>query len=90
MALLQSSVTVGASPVLLIRSILGGSQVRIINGGGSDLYIGGSNVTTTNGKRLKAYEEAVYDLPTSTRFYGVIASGRQSVTIQEITTAEEV
>ena len=68
----QVSVTTSATQIVASNSSR--RSVIIRNQGGTDMYIGGSTVTTSNGLLLKASETITLDRNTAA-IYGVVASG---------------
>lgn len=70
MAVIAERVTVGTSPTLLVGNFRGGVAIKAA----SDIYLGGDDVTTSNGFLLAAGQ--VYDdiVRPSDYLYGRVAS----------------
>lgn len=71
MAVSAERVTVGTTATLLVGGLRGGVAIKAA----SDIYVGGDDVTTSNGWLLSAgqvYEDTVQP---SDYLYGVVASG---------------
>lgn len=85
MALINSTVIVGDTPTLLAGADKGRRFVAFSNSSGAHIHLGGSTVTVTNGMRLDNNEDIEFqqqhpnDHTPGQAWYGVVASGTQSV-----------
>ncbi len=69
------AVSVGTTPVQLITS--GSRVVSIYNNGSDVVYLGGSNVDSTNGMPLKAGERLTIYVTDYARLYAVAGSPQE-------------
>lgn len=76
-------VSIGATATLIAAARPGRSSVTIVNGGTTDVFIGGSGVTTTTGMLLSGTKGQLITIPTSGAVYGVVATGTESVSEME-------
>jgi len=77
----SAAVTVGTTATLLFAADNKNRNIYIHNGGGAKVYIGGSNVTTSNGYHLANNESFDVFIPLGETFYGVVASGTNDVIV---------
>lgn len=76
--ILHSQVTIGTEPVLIATGLVGASYVYLHSPtGGNSVYIGNSNVSTTNGFALPKDEMHQVWLPEADKLYAVVASGTE-------------
>ena len=87
MPISSSTVTVGTTPTLLADEKRGRRRIIIDNESGSDVHVGGFDVTVTAGIHLEHKEsiQVVQQFPNdksaAQAFYGVVASGTQDVSV---------
>lgn len=75
------AVTVGTTATLIVAADDKNRHVYVHNGGGSKIYIGGSDVTTTNGYHIANNESADLFVPTNETLYAVVASGTNAINV---------
>lgn len=91
MALSSSVVTVGTTPTLIGTPGAGrGVLAFCVPAGGAQVYVGGSNVTTTNGVPLTAgtpvwMTSQMGSVVAGETWYAIVASGTQALNIVEET-----
>lgn len=76
--------TVTSTATEIVPSRLGRAGIKITKIGSQDLYIGCSNVTTTNGELIAGGCGAYLVLPTTDAVYGIVAAGDIRVSYVEI------
>ena len=79
----QTSVTTSVTPLLVTRSSRVGVIIVNITGSAA-IYIGNSNVTSSNGHFLPGTSGASVYIPITCPIYAVSASGTQTVSVMEI------
>lgn len=96
MAVRTSVVTVTTDPTLLgTPSLNGALRVRLDISAGlaaADIFVGGSNVTTSNGRALSSTTNEVMSIDTTAPslkqaaqpYYATVASGTESVQLTEV------
>ena len=77
----SSTITVTTTATLLVASTATATRHIYINPGANDTYIGGSNVTSTNGVVLPKSTIAEIVLPPLNALYGITASGSHDINI---------
>lgn len=75
--------TIGTTPTLIVAKRTGRDTVVIENTGTTAVYLGASNVSTTNGLLLPGVVGASVALETTDAVYGIVASGTQVVAAVE-------
>ena len=91
MAVTTSSVTVGTTATALCGTDPKRRTLIIHNAHSSKVYLGGPNVTTSNGMHLDNDEKIVLtnniasDGTAKNAFYAVVSSGTASVSLMEVT-----
>lgn len=79
------SVTVGATAVLLSVSTKSERNAIAVQApSGSDIFVGGSDVTTANGLKIAAGTMQAFDLKKSSNIYGIAAGAGNDVRIMEV------
>jgi hypothetical protein len=85
MSVKQSKVTVGITPTLLNtfadKDNSYGNHVAVYVPAGATVYLGGSDVSTTNGFPLVGPDRAAFDINPGDALYGVVASATASVNV---------
>ena len=87
MPITSSVVTVGTTPTLLAGEFRGRRRIIIDNESGSDVHVGGFDVTVTAGIHLENKEsiqivqQFANDKSAAQAFYGVVAQGTQNVSV---------
>ncbi len=76
----SAQVSVGTTATLLVAANFMDQTVWIHNSGGA-LYIGASNVTTTNGYKLDTDDKMELPVGDNEGLYGIVASGTNTVFI---------
>lgn len=90
MAVASAAVTVADTATVVAAVSAGRRRFIIKNPGSTTVYIGGSNVSTTNGFPLRQYDtfEVVQanssDTSAKQAYYGIVATGTQSVNIVSV------
>jgi hypothetical protein len=83
--LATGQVSVGSSATLIAGARPGRRSLTVVMlGGGTDVYLGVSGVTTGTGTLLLGVKGAAYDLPTTAAVYGVVGSGSANVSFHEV------
>ena len=77
----STAVTVATTATVVVSADNKNRDVYIHNSGGSKIYLGGSDVTTTNGYHLANTESAAFFLPLGETIYGVVAAGTNVVNV---------
>ncbi len=76
--IIASQKTVGTEPVLIATGLVGASYVYLHSPtGGNTVYIGNSDVTTSNGFALPKDEMHQIWLPEADKLYAVVGSGTE-------------
>jgi len=82
-----AAVSVGTSATSLLAASAGRLSARFYNPGPTDVYLGGSGVTTANGCiKIGSGETWVETDAAAAAWYGIVASGTQSVRVQGVST----
>jgi hypothetical protein len=76
--MISTVVTVTNAPTLIVPKDDKPRTVYLHNSAGTTVYIGGSEVTTTNGFHLGNGESQDLFVPTNEQVYGIVASGSPS------------
>jgi hypothetical protein len=82
MSIRSTVVTVGTTPTFLSAGGQGAGELRTIivrNDSGFDVFIGGDDVTTSNGMRLPSGSDKTLDLDVGDNLYACVSSGTQPV-----------
>ena len=79
--MISKAVTVSTTATLICPSDDKHRVVYIHNGGGSKIYIGGSDVSTTNGFHLANNENVTIEVPTRETLHAVVASSTNVVNV---------
>jgi hypothetical protein len=78
--IIASQKTVGTEPVLIATGLVGASYVYLHSPtGGNTVYIGNSDVTTSNGFALPKDEMHQIWLPEADKLYAVVGSGTETL-----------
>jgi hypothetical protein len=78
--IIASQKTVTATPVLIATGLVGASYVYLHSPtGGNTVYIGNSDVTTSNGFALPKDEMHQIWLPEADKLYAVVGSGTETL-----------
>ncbi len=75
--------TVATTATLIAAARTGRVSITIINGGTTDVLVGGSGVTTANGLLLTGTKGASVTINTSAAVYGIVGTGTQAVSYLE-------
>lgn len=75
------SVNVGASPTLLLEALAGDMDVWLMPGGNVTYFIGGDDVTTSNGLRLSAEDQFHSKVRPGDELWGIVGSGSESIRV---------
>ena len=75
----SSAITVTTTATLLMAATQTATRHIYINPGANDTYIGGSNVTSTDGVVLPKNAVAEIVLPPLNALYGITASGSHTI-----------
>lgn len=73
--MISSTVTVTSTATLLVASTPTATRQIWLEAVGNDLYIGGSNVTTSTGLTIKNGERLCFELPPLNSLYAVVNTG---------------
>ena len=76
-------VSVSNSPTQIVAARANRASVTIVNEGTTDIYIGGSSVTTSTGVLLVGIKGAAIRMDTTVEVYGITSSGSQTVSYEE-------
>lgn len=83
-SIVTGQVTVASTATQIAAERSARKGIVIINNGTSDVYIGTSGVTTSNGLLLLGVKGASIVMETTAAVYGIVASGTNDVTYMEI------
>lgn len=72
-----------STPTLLVQARQGRRRVLITQHGTTDVYLGASNVSTTNGLLLTGTKGTTVILESTADIYAVVAAGTQRVSCLE-------
>lgn len=75
------AVSITTSATQIVNGDNQNRNIYIHNGGGSKIYLGGSDVTTSNGYHLANNESVSILLPIGESIFGVVASGTNDITV---------
>ena len=75
----SAQVSVGTTATLLVAASTFDQTVWLHNSGGGGLYIGASNVTTSNGYKLDNDDKMELPVGDNEPLYGIVASGTNTV-----------
>lgn len=75
--------TVGTTATVIAAARPGRKTITIVNGGTTDVYVGGASVTTSTGVLLTGTKGAGFTVDTEGPVYGIVASGTQAVSYLE-------
>ena len=78
-----NQVSVLATATLIAAARAGRSMITIVNGGTTDVFVGGSGVTAGTGVLLVGIKGASITIPTSGAVYGITGGGSQAVSFLE-------
>lgn len=81
--LITNQVTVAATATLIAASRPGRRQVVIVQLGATDVYLGGSAVSTTTGLLLTGTKGTTITIETTGAIYGIVAAATQAVSVAE-------
>ena len=79
MALLSKVVSCTTSPTLVFNAGASGSLMNLHNSSGAVIYIGGSDVSSTNGYHLNSAESLTLTLLPGNSLYGSTGSGAKDL-----------
>lgn len=77
-------ITVASTATLISAQRTDRKGIVVINNGTSDVFVGSSGVTTSNGLLLLGVKGASIVMETTAAVYGIVASGTSNVTYMEI------
>lgn len=77
----SSSITVGTTAVVIVSADDLNREVYLHNAGGGKVYLGGSDVTSTNGFHLANAESMTMKIPVQEKLYAISASGTNAVIV---------
>lgn len=80
-----NQVSVGASATLIVTANASRKRVTIVQHGTTDVYLGGSGVTTSTGALLAGTKGNQLIFRGDDAIYGIVASGTQTVSYTEET-----
>jgi hypothetical protein len=76
----HGQLTVGTTPTKITTGVVGASHLYLhAPAGGNTIYVGGADVTTTNGLELHKGTTITLWLPESAVIYAVVASGTETL-----------
>jgi len=75
----SSLITIATTPTLIIEKDDLNRTIYIHNAGGAKIYVGGSDVTTSNGFHIGNGESQEFFLREKERLYGCVASGTNEI-----------
>lgn len=78
-----NQVSVTTSSTLIVASRVGRRGLTIVNHGTTDVYIGVTGLTTSNGLLLVGVKGAGISLETEAAIYGIVGTGTQTVSYLE-------
>lgn len=81
--LITNQVTVSTTATLLLASRPGRRQAVLVQLGTTDVFIGGSAVTTTTGVLLTGTKGATLTIETTGAIYGIVGAATQAVSVAE-------
>lgn len=79
--MISKAVTVETTATLICPADDKHRVVYIHNASGAKVYIGGSDVSTTNGFHLANSESVTIEVPTSETVYAIVATGSQAISV---------
>lgn len=79
--MISKAVSVTTSPTLIVPADNIPRTVYIHNGGGAKVYLGGADVSTSNGFHLGNGESQDLFVPTNEKLYGIVASSTNTVNV---------
>lgn len=79
-----NQVSVASTATQIVAARASRRSLLIVNHGTTDVYIGGSGVTTANGVLLKGTAGTGITIPTNAEVYAIVGSGTQTVSFIEI------
>ena len=79
MALLSKVVSCTTSPTLVFNAGASGSLMNLHNSSGTVIYLGGSDVSSTNGYHLSTAESLTLTLLPGNSLYGLAGSGTKDL-----------
>lgn len=77
----STNITVGTTAVIAVSADNKYRQVYVHNAGGGKVYVGGSNVSTTNGFHIANAEAATFEVPINETLYAISASGTNELIV---------
>jgi hypothetical protein len=77
----SAKVTVTTSPTLVVPKDDKPRTIYIHNSAGVIIYLGGANVTTSNGYHLGNGESQELFVPTNETLYGIVAAGTHDLKV---------
>jgi hypothetical protein len=80
-SVIQATITTTAT--LLAPANTARNGVAITNLGTTDIYLGGSGVTTANGALLVGTKGTSKFIPTKAAVYGIVGAGSQAVSVED-------
>jgi len=75
--------TVATTATVIAPARPGRKTITIVNGGTTDVYVGGAAVTTSTGFLLTGTKGAGFTVDTEGPVYGIVGSGTQAVSYLE-------
>lgn len=75
------TVTVGTTAVLVVDADDKNREVYLHNAGGGKVYLGGANVTASDGFHVANAESVTVQVPLKEKLYGISASGTNAVIV---------
>ena len=79
--MISKAVTVETDATLIVPADDRQREIYIHNSGGAKIYLGGSDVTTTNGFHLANTESLTMFVPSKETVYAVVANGSNVVNV---------
>lgn len=77
----SAQVTVGTTATLLVAANIMDQTVWLHNLGGGAVYLGGANVTTSNGYKMDNTDKMQVPVGDHESLYGITASGTNTVAV---------
>lgn len=81
----SAQVTVTTTATLLVQADTDGCRVVIHHSGGGSVYLGGADVTTSNGLQLMNADGFLeLALPANAKLYGIASTGTEAVQVLKV------
>jgi hypothetical protein len=85
MAVKSTQLTIGTTPTLIVGETQSPKSVMVSGQSVGNVFIGGSDVTTTNGTDAGKLEGVVLRLNQTDSLYGIVSSGTHTLQVLTIT-----